>query len=86
MAYKTGPLGRGYYLDTGSPPEAPLEEIRRLQSMLPTVKLRLTDWMPEAAGEDSGSHGDDDPASQRSPPIRCARRRLAKKQKRFDTF
>ena len=86
MAFKTGPLGRGYYLDTGSPPETPPEEIRRLQSMLPTVKLRLTDWMPEAADEDNGSHDDDDSASQRSAPTRCARRRLAKKVKRLATF
>ena len=86
MVFKTGPLGRGYYLDTGSPPETAPEEVRRLQNMLPTMKLQLNEWMPGAAGKDSGSRDAEEVTPQRSAPTRCARRRQAKKKQRLEAF
>ena len=86
MVFKTGPLGCGYYLDTGSPPDTPPEEARRLQSMLPTVKLQLNEWMPEAVDDDSSDPDHDQVTPRSCTPTRCARRRQAKKKRHLLTF
>ena len=52
--FKTGRLGRGYYLDTCPPLETTPEETSRLQSMLPTMQLKLNEWMPGVADKGSG--------------------------------